>query len=374
MTIVRSDDDTPWVEKYRPTGRGEAGDTLIGQEISESLFRNMVKKNSALNLLLYGPPGTGKTSQVLMMCQNIYTPEDYANYVLEINASYDRGIDVVRTKIKEFCKRAVVVGSADDVNDGRGREQARQAAQKTPPKFKFIILDEADTLSVEAQNALRRCIEMYAYNTRFCFICNYITNIIAPLTSRCFVCHFKALPDAVIRSRLGVIAEAEGLHSAASDPAVLGEIASRCDGDMRRCITTLQGLASMYPEEAITAATVRMYFNAPDATLVERCYRARTHEELMALLEEINVRGYALNDLIHLAIEWLMDEDGALLGNVYRRFSRIQYQMTIATDARALAMDLLNTIALANPSAHFAAASSRKKRGAAARRSAATTT
>ena len=374
MTIVRSDDDTPWVEKYRPTGRGEAGDTLIGQEISESLFRNMVKKNSALNLLLYGPPGTGKTSQVLMMCQNIYTPEDYANYVLEINASYDRGIDVVRTKIKEFCKRAVVVGSADDVNDGRGREQARQAAQKTPPKFKFIILDEADTLSVEAQNALRRCIEMYAYNTRFCFICNYITNIIAPITSRCFVCHFKALPDAVIRSRLGVIAEAEGLHSAASDPAVLGEIASRCDGDMRRCITTLQGLASMYPEEAITAATVRMYFNAPDATLVERCYRARTHEELMALLEEINVRGYALNDLIHLAIEWLMDEDGALLGNVYRRFSRIQYQMTIATDARALAMDLLNTIALANPSAHFAAASSRKKRGAAARRSAATTT
>ena len=374
MTIVRSDDDTPWVEKYRPTGRGEAGDTLIGQEISESLFRNMVKKNSALNLLLYGPPGTGKTSQVLMMCQNIYTPEDYANYVLEINASYDRGIDVVRTKIKEFCKRAVVVGSADDVNDGRGREQARQAAQKTPPKFKFIILDEADTLSVEAQNALRRCIEMYAYNTRFCFICNYITNIIAPITSRCFVCHFKALPDAVIRSRLGVIAEAEGLHSAASDPAVLGEIASRCDGDMRRCITTLQGLASMYPEEAITAATVRMYFNAPDATLVERCYRARTHEELMALLEEINVRGYALNDLIHLAIEWRMDEDGALLRNVYRRFSRIQYQMTIATDARALAMDLLNTIALANPSAHFAAASSRKKRGAAARRSAATTT
>ena len=143
---------------------------------------------------------------------------------------------------------------------------------------------------------------------------------------------------------------------------------------MRRCITTLQGLASMYPEEAITAATVRAYFNAPDATLVERCYRARTHEELMALLEEITVGGYALNDLIHLAIEWLMDEDGALLGNVYRRFSRIQYQMTIATEARPLAMDLLNTIALANPSGHFAAAPRKRAGGGAARRSAAAAT
>lgn len=330
-----SSDDIPWVEKYRPN----AMNAILGQKMAGSFFKNMVRENDTLNLLLYGPPGTGKTSQIIMLCKGLYNADEYPQYVLEINASYDSGIDVVRDKIKSFCKRSVQSSTRDN---GTANDSTRdKGAKKKTNCYKFIILDEADTLSVEAQNALRRCIEMYSYNTRFCFICNYVTNIIAPIISRCFVCHYKALSNDVVIERLRYIAEQEGFPTI--DNEVLELIATNCAGDLRRCITTLHGMYMMHNQP--TAETVNDYFNMPSVDLIERCVRTKSHEQLLAISQHISSRAFAINDLIEIIVQWLLQNDTRHdLTKAHMRLSRIQYQATRATDARLLILDLLDTL------------------------------
>lgn len=329
--------DIPWVEKYRPTTMN----AILGQKMAGAFFKNMVRENDTLNLLLYGPPGTGKTSQIIMLCKGLYNADEYPQYVLEINASYDSGIDVVRDKIKSFCKRSVQSSACENGSAHGDSTRDDNGAQKKTNCYKFIILDEADTLSVEAQNALRRCIEMYSYNTRFCFICNYVTNIIAPIISRCFVCHYKALSNDVVIERLRYIAEKEGFPTIDND--VLELIATNCAGDLRRCITTLHGLYMMHNQP--TTESVHDYFNMPPVDLIERCVYAKSHEQVLAISQHISSRAFAINDLIEIIVQWLLQNDTRYdLTKAHMRLSRIQYQATRATDARLLILDLLDTL------------------------------
>ena len=181
-------------------------------------------------MLFYGPPGTGKTSTILALAKELYGPELMRSRVLELNASDERGISIVREKVKDFARTQLT-------NPPPGYKSRYPC-----PPFKIIILDEADSMTQDAQSALRRTMETYSKITRFCLICNYVTRIIDPLASRCSKFRFKSLDQGNARRRLEDIAKLEGV--AIEDGAVDALI--KCsEGDLRKAITYLQSAARL---------------------------------------------------------------------------------------------------------------------------------
>jgi replication factor C subunit 2/4 len=181
-------------------------------------------------MLFYGPPGTGKTSTILALAKELYGPELFKTRVLELNASDERGISIVREKVKDFARMQLT------------NPPAGYKARYPCPPFKIIILDEADSMTQDAQSALRRTMETYSKITRFCLVCNYVTRIIDPLASRCSKFRFKSLDTGNAERRLREIAETEGVPI--EDGAVDALI--KCsEGDLRKAITYLQSAARL---------------------------------------------------------------------------------------------------------------------------------
>lgn len=182
------------------------------------------------HMLFYGPPGTGKTSTILALAKELYGPEMMKSRVLELNASDERGISIVREKVKDFARMQLT------------NPPAGYKSRYPCPPFKIIILDEADSMTQDAQSALRRTMETYSKITRFCLICNYVTRIIDPLASRCSKFRFKSLDQGNAKKRLEEIAEKEGvgLEDGAVDALI------KCsEGDLRKAITYLQSAARL---------------------------------------------------------------------------------------------------------------------------------
>ncbi|KAL7936828.1 P-loop containing nucleoside triphosphate hydrolase protein [Trichoderma chlorosporum] len=216
----------PWVEKYRP----KSLDDVTAQDHTVTVLQRTLQASNLPHMLFYGPPGTGKTSTILALAKELYGPEMIKSRVLELNASDERGISIVRQKVKDFA-RMQLTNPPPSYKD------------KYPcPPFKIIILDEADSMTQDAQSALRRTMETYSKITRFCLICNYVTRIIDPLASRCSKFRFKSLDQSNAKKRLESIAEAEGvtLEDGAVDALI------KCsEGDLRKAITFLQSAARL---------------------------------------------------------------------------------------------------------------------------------
>ncbi|KAL1882719.1 hypothetical protein VTK73DRAFT_1239 [Phialemonium thermophilum] len=216
----------PWVEKYRPKTLSD----VAAQDHTVDVLQRTLQASNLPHMLFYGPPGTGKTSTILALAKELYGPELMKSRVLELNASDERGISIVREKVKDFARMHLT-------NPPPGYRS------KYPcPPYKIIILDEADSMTQDAQSALRRTMETYSRITRFCLICNYVTRIIDPLASRCSKFRFKSLDQGNAKKRLEEIAEKEGvpIETDAVDALI------RCsEGDLRKAITFLQSAARL---------------------------------------------------------------------------------------------------------------------------------
>ncbi|CAL3963989.1 hypothetical protein PZA11_001458 [Diplocarpon coronariae] len=235
---LASKEDTrlqPWVEKYRPKNLND----VTAQDHTITVLQRTLQSSNLPHMLFYGPPGTGKTSTVLALAKELYGPELIKSRVLELNASDERGISIVREKVKDFARMQLSNPSA-----------AYRALYPCPP-YKIIILDEADSMTQDAQSALRRTMETYSKITRFCLICNYVTRIIDPLASRCSKFRFKSLDVGNAKKRVEEIAEKEGvsLEEGAADTLI------RCsEGDLRKAITFLQSAARLVGAVAVKDA------------------------------------------------------------------------------------------------------------------------
>ncbi len=208
---------TIWTEKYRP----KSFERVVGQDDIIKNIQNLTKSLNIPHLMFAGPAGTGKSTLALIVVRELFGPNWKQNY-LELNASDERGIDVVRQKVKDF---------------------ARTKALGNVP-FKVIFLDEADALTKEAQQALRRTMENYTTTCRFVMSCNYSSKIIDPIQSRCVIFRFKLLEKKDVEKRIKLIAENEKLQLSEQTIERLYEAS---EGDCRRIINLLQASASITP-------------------------------------------------------------------------------------------------------------------------------
>ena len=181
-------------------------------------------------MLFYGPPGTGKTSTILALAKELYGPEMFRTRVLELNASDERGISIVREKVKDFARMQL------------SNPPPHYKDRYPCPPYKIIILDEADSMTQDAQSALRRTMETYSKITRFCLICNYVTRIIDPLASRCSKFRFKMLDQGNAKKRLEDIAQNENIQL---ENGVVDKVIECSEGDLRKAITFLQSAARL---------------------------------------------------------------------------------------------------------------------------------
>jgi len=203
-----------WVEKFRPKKLKE----IVSQENIISSMEGVLKSKNMPHFLFFGPSGCGKTSTILALTRELFTDEYFNERVIELNASDERGIKVVREKIKRYAQNSVNI-------------------KKNIPNFKVIILDEADSMTSESQCALRKIMEDYSNVTRFCIICNYHQKIIEPIISRCSLLRFKPISEDKILKKLKDICEFQNIKCSDNN---LNNIIKICRGDLRKSINFLQ--------------------------------------------------------------------------------------------------------------------------------------
>jgi replication factor C small subunit len=253
------DNGLPWVEKYRPKKLNE----VVGQEEITKRLQSYVKKRSLPNLLFSGPAGVGKTSCAVAMAKELYGNGFERNF-LELNASDERGIEVVRKTIKDFA-----------------RTMAFDAG------FKIIFLDEADSLTADAQQALRRTMEKFTKTCRFILSCNYSSRIMEPIQSRCVIFRFRPLTSKCIEGKLKEIEKSEGIQLNENAFKAINYVS---EGDLRKAINVLQ--ASSAIEEKIKESTIYSVSSKAKPEEIKELINLSLNKKFMEARDKLDVLLY----------------------------------------------------------------------------------
>mmetsp|Transcript_39820 Transcript_39820/g.40609 ORF Transcript_39820/g.40609 Transcript_39820/m.40609 type:complete len:339 (+) Transcript_39820:48-1064(+) len=262
--------EVPWVEKYRP----EFLRDVVGNSEAVSRLSAIAQAGNLPNIILAGPPGIGKTTSILCLAREMLG-DIYKNAVLELNASDARGIDVVRNKIKMFAQKKVTL---------------------PPGRHKIIILDEADSMTSAAQQALRRTMEIYSTTTRFALACNNSTKIIEPIQSRCAVLRYTRLSDAEVLLRLQQVCSFENISFEMNG---LEAIIFTAEGDMRNALNALQSTVSGFGH--VTSENVFKVCDQPHPVklrAVIQSVREGKTKDAIDVISALWTSGYAATDII----------------------------------------------------------------------------
>ncbi|EFJ29878.1 hypothetical protein SELMODRAFT_90486 [Selaginella moellendorffii] len=266
----REEYDLPWVEKYRPQKLAD----VVGNQDAIGRLQVIARDGNMPNLIFSGPPGIGKTTCIMAMAHEMLGALA-KEAVLELNASDDRGIDVVRNKIKMFAQKKLTLP--------RGRH-------------KVVILDEADSMTSGAQQALRRTMEIYSSSTRFGLACNLSSQIIEPIQSRCAIVRFTRLSEQDILARLLKVAAAEKVPYV---PEGLEAVVFTADGDMRQALNNLQATYSGF--QFVNRENVFKVCDQPHpllvSTMIQNTLAGKIDEAYLGMKQLYDL-GYSASDII----------------------------------------------------------------------------
>ncbi|AJT78205.1 Rfc4p [Saccharomyces cerevisiae YJM541] len=258
----------PWVEKYRPQVLSD----IVGNKETIDRLQQIAKDGNMPHMIISGMPGIGKTTSVHCLAHELLG-RSYADGVLELNASDDRGIDVVRNQIKHFAQKKLHL---------------------PPGKHKIVILDEADSMTAGAQQALRRTMELYSNSTRFAFACNQSNKIIEPLQSRCAILRYSKLSDEDVLKCLLQIIKLEDVKYTNDG---LEAIIFTAEGDMRQAINNLQSTVAGHG--LVNADNVFKIVDSPHPLIVKKMLLASNLEDSIQILRtDLWKKGYSSIDIV----------------------------------------------------------------------------
>ena len=297
-----NEDNIPWTEKYRPKNFND----IISHTLIKEIIIKLINCNNFHHLILYGPPGIGKTT-LMNSCLNYIYGEDYKLYVLELNGSDDRGITIVRDEIKNYANSNNIYNNV----------------------FKLIILDEVDSMTYDAQNALKEIIETYEYNTKFCLICNFINKIIYPLQSCCIMFRLPSILEEDMKKYILQIVNKENLRYTKEGINTIVKLSNR---DLRKSCNNLQSVYLSY--DIINKNNVYECLGIPTHSEINSLFinlKTQNLEKNIEYIKSLRMKkGYSLNELIHYIslkiLEFKIDNNKLI--DIIILLSKIEYNIS----------------------------------------------